>query len=343
VRPTTSVAQTGTARAFSLLQQKQFDAALKEAKKLAAADPKNSDAWKIAGFAELELKQYNEAASDLERALALQRAAGEADPNTSDALIRALVRGEQFERALPLLVEATTRKGAAPNANLLYSRGLAEFKTNKLADAERSFSAAVKADPKHAFALYYLGSMAYSRKDMDATIGYLNRATLADAKLGNAWTMLTYAYLNRAQAATGPKADADYLAAVRSSESLLRLTNDAQSIALHGQTLIRAKQYLRAATVLERLANDPAVDGTTLYLLGFAHSRSKNFPKAATALEKAATKTPENIEIYREMGYVYENLKEYAKALAAYERGLQVAPDDANFKESAERIRPFAK
>lgn len=342
VRSTTPQAGT-TTHAFALLQQKQFEAALKEAKQIAAADPKNSDAWKIAGFAELELKQYAEAATDLRRALDLQRAAGEVDPNTSDALIRALMRAEKFDLALPLLVEATTRKGATPDANLLYSRGLAEFKTNKTADAERSFAAAAKADPKHAYALYYLGYIAYSRKDMDAAINAFNRATLIDTKLPNVWTLLTYAYLTRAQGATGPKADADYLAAVRASESLLRVSNEPQSVALHGQALIRAKQYVRAATVLEKLAANPNTDGTTLYLLGFAHSRAKNFPKAAAALESAAAKSPDNAEIYREMGYVYENLKDYAKALAAYERGLQIAPADADFKESAERIRPFAK
>ena len=342
---TGAAAQGTTQHAFALLQQKQYDAALKEAKQIAAADPKNAEAWKIAGFAELELKQYAEAASDLKRALELQRAAGSPDPNTGDALIRAYMRAEQFDAALPLLVEATTRKGAAPDANLLYSRGLAEFKTNKPADAERSFAAAAKADPRHAYALYQLGYLAYNRKDMDAAINALNRATLADAKITNAWTLLTYAYLNRAQAAggTGPKADADYLAAVRASESLVKVSNDDTSNALHGQALIRAKQYPRAALVLERLAAKPEADGTTLYLLGFAHSRAKNFPKAAAALERAAAKATDNAEIFRELGYVYENLKDYTKALAAYERGLRIAPDDADLKESAERIRPFAK
>src|ERR1700755_597911 len=39
--------QASTAHAFTLLQQKQYDAALKEATQVAAADEKNSEAWKI--------------------------------------------------------------------------------------------------------------------------------------------------------------------------------------------------------------------------------------------------------------------------------------------------------
>src|SRR5688500_6230932 len=43
-------AQGTTAHAFSLYQQKQYEAALREAKQIAAADAKNAEAWKIAGF-----------------------------------------------------------------------------------------------------------------------------------------------------------------------------------------------------------------------------------------------------------------------------------------------------
>ncbi len=66
--------QGSTAHAFSLLQQKQYDAALREAKQLSSADAKNSEAWKIAGFAELGLKRYADAAGDLQQAADLQRA-----------------------------------------------------------------------------------------------------------------------------------------------------------------------------------------------------------------------------------------------------------------------------
>ncbi|HEU4597415.1 MAG TPA: tetratricopeptide repeat protein [Pyrinomonadaceae bacterium] len=339
-----SGAQGSTAHAFSLYQQKQYEAALREAKQIAAADAKNSEAWKIAGFAEIELKQYAEAAADLQRALDLQRAAGEEDAPTADALSEAYMRTEQYERALPLLVAATARKGATPDARLLYSRGLAEFNTDKRADAERSFNAAVKADPKNTGALFYLGRLAFDRKDYTTTINMLNRATLNDPRLAQGWTLLAHSYLRRAQAATaGPKADADYLAAVRAAESLVKLRNDEDSALLLAQALIYSKQYARAATALEPAAAKDGAQGTTLYLLGFSHSRAKNYPKAIAALERASAKTPDNVEVFRELGFALEASKQYAKALAAYERGLQLAPADEYFKESAERVRPFAK
>jgi tetratricopeptide (TPR) repeat protein len=333
-----------TTHAFTLLQQGQFDAAAREAKQIAATNPNNSEAWKIAGFAELNLKRYADAASDLQKALDLQRAAGDADPNTVDALAQALVRAEQFERALPLLVEATSRAGKPPDATLLYYRGFAEYQTKKLDDAARSFDAAVKADPKNGSALFYLGRIAYERGQADAAIANLNRATTADPRLAQAWQLLTLAYLRRAaEAGDTPKANENYLNAVRTSDALVRLHADESSAVLSGQALIGAQQYVRAASVLETAAANANAQGSTLYLLGVAYSRAKNFPKAIAALERAASKTPDDVNTYRELGYAYEVSKQYAKALAAYQKGAQLAPDDPDFKESIARVTPFAK
>jgi tetratricopeptide (TPR) repeat protein len=345
-RTATTLAQSGgdTTRAYALLQQGQFDAAAREARQVAAANPTNGEAWKIVGFAEVGLKQYAEAATDLQKALDLQRAAGGEDENTSDALAQALVRADQFERALPLLVAATSRAGKPADATMLYYRGLAEYRTDKKADAERSFNAAVKADPKNAISLFYLGRMAYERGQADAAIASLNRATAADPRLAEAWTLLTLAYLRRAgEAGDTPKANENYLSAVRASDALVRLRADESSAALNAQALVGAKQYARAAAVLETVASNANAQGSTLYLLGVAYSRAKNFPKATAALERAAAKSPDDVNVYRELGYAYEVSKQYAKALAAYQKGAQLAPDDADFKEAVERVRPFAK
>ncbi|HYE12936.1 MAG TPA: tetratricopeptide repeat protein [Pyrinomonadaceae bacterium] len=335
--------QGTTASAYALLKQGQYEAALREAEQITAADAKNAEAWKIAGFAQRNLKRYADAAESLQRAYDLRREAKVEDPEAEDALAEAYALSESYEKALPLLVASTARKGAPPRAGLLYLRGLAEVKTGRAADAERSFAAALRADPKDKGSLYYLGQMAFQKGDYTTAVNMFNRATLVDPKLVQAWQLLTHAYLRRAQGATGPKADADYLAAVRASESLLRAQDSEENAALHGQALIFAKQYAPAAAALERAAAGDSASGATLYLLGFAHSRAKNFPKAIGALERAAAKTPDNAEIFRELGYVYEASKQYSQALAAYERGQQLAPTDAYFKESAERVRPFAK
>jgi tetratricopeptide (TPR) repeat protein len=347
VKPTKPVGEapvsSDTTHAYQLFQQKQYAAAAKEAKQIAVNDPTNAEAWKLAGFSEFYLKQYAEASDDLQKALDLQRAAKQEDPNTVDALAESYVLAERFDRALPLLVTILARTGKPPDPMFLYYRGLAEFKTGKTVEAEKSFNAAVKANPRSTASLFYLGRITFERKDFDAAIAWLNRATTSDARLADAWSLLTYAYLNRGGAATGAKADADYLAAVRAGETLARLRPDENSIALLAQALIRAQQFARAATVLEPIAAKPDAKGTTLYLLGLSHTQAKNYPKAITALERAAQKTPDDVNIYRMLGYDYEVSKLYAKALGAYEKGLQLAPNDADLKESAERVRPFAK
>jgi tetratricopeptide (TPR) repeat protein len=334
-----------TSHAYQLLQQKQFAEAAKEAKDIAAQFPNDSEAWKIAGFAELSLKQYGPAIDDLQKALDLQQVAKREDPNTEDALAQAYVLSEKFDRALPLLVAATTRPGASPDPAMLYYRGLAQYKTGKPVDAEKSFAAVVKANPKDTLSLFYLGQIAMARNDLDGAIASLNRATVNDPRFAAAWTLLTSAYLRRAALNMDDttKAAADYLSAVRAGEGLIKIKTDAEAVTLFGQALIGAEQYARAAAALERATLAPDAKGVTFYLLGIAQSRAKNFPKAIAALQTAAQKSPDDVNVYRELGYAYEITKQYAKALGAYQKGLTLAPGDSDFKEAAERVRPFAK
>ena len=162
--------------------------------------------------------------------------------------------------------------------------------------------------------------------------------------MAGAWALLTTAYLRRATTSSDPaKGEADYLSAVRAGEGLIKLRTDAEAVTLFGQALIGSKQYARAAAALERVSSTSEATGVTLYLLGVAHSRASNFPKAIAALEAAAKKTPDDVNVYRELGYAYEVTKQYAKALAAYQKGAALAPSDPDFKESIERVKPFAK
>jgi len=244
-----------------------------------------------------------------------------------------------------LLVTATTRPGAKPDPALLYYRGLAEYKTGKPLDAEKTFNAVIKANPKDSLSLFYLGQIALAKNDLDGAIASLNRATVNDPRFAAGWTLLTSAYLRRAalNADDKTKAAADYLSAVRAGEGLIKIKTDAEAVTLFGQALIGSEQYPRAAAALERATLQPDAKAVTFYLLGIAQSRAKNFPKAIAALQTAAQKSPDDINVYRELGYAYEITKQYAKALATYEKGLSLAPTDSDFKDAAERVRPFAK
>jgi tetratricopeptide (TPR) repeat protein len=345
VRPVANTVASGdTKHAFQLLEQKQFAAAAKEAKELTVTYPNDPEAWKIAGFAELNLKQYAEAAKDLEKAVQLQRSAKQEDPNTESALGQAYVLAEKYEEALPFITAAVNRNPSQPDPMLLYYRGISEFKTGKTADAEKTFNQVVKLNPKDTLSVYYLAQIALSKNDLDGAIANLNRATVNDARMTGAWALLTTAYLRRAATSTDQaKADADYLSAVRAGEGLIKLRTDAEAVTLFGQALIGSKQYARAAGVLERATTAPDATGVTFYLLGVAHSRAQNFPKAIAALEAASKKTPDDVNVYRELGYAFEVTKQYAKALAAYQKGAALAPSDPDFKESIERVKPFAK
>ena len=339
----TQASYGSTTLAKSLFDQKKYEEAALEAKRVTAAEPNNDEAWKIAGFSELNSNKFAEAAVDLQKAFDLQRASGQEDINTIDALARAYARSEEFDKALPFLIKALARTDVKPDPALYYLRGLAEYRTGNPEDALRSFNASVKANPKDAASLYYLGRIFFERNELPAAIAALNRATVADLRFAPAWALLTQAYLRRAATLAGPSADTDYLSAVRAGESLTRLRTDAEAVTLFAQALISAKQYVRAAAELEKVSSRADTKGSTLYLLGVSHSRARNFPKAIAALERAAAKTPNDVNVYSELGYACEVSKQYAKALAAYEKGAQLAPSDPDFKASIERVRPLVK
>src|SRR5690349_2953380 len=253
-----TVAPADTKHAYLLLEQKQFAEAAKEAKSLAELHPNDPEAWKIAGFAELNLKQYADAVKDLEKATELQRTSKQDDPNTEGALAQAYLLSERYQEALPLLVAATTRNTAQPDTLMIYYRGVAEYKTGKTADAEKSFNSVVKLNPKDSLSLFYLAQIALAKNDVDSAIASLNRSTVNDPRMTGAWTLLTSAYLRRAATSTDPeKADADYLNAVRAGEGLIKLRTDVEAVTLFGQALIGAKQYARAASALERATAAP--------------------------------------------------------------------------------------
>lgn len=333
--------------AYELYDKKQFDAALKEAKRIIELDKENSEAWKLAGFSEYNLKQYKEASSDLQKALDLQRASKEGeDANTVDLLAQAYARSEQFDKALPLLVKITSKPDAKPDAGLLYLLGLSQYRTNKPADAEKSFNAAVKADPKNSAALYYIGLIAFDRNDFSAAIAAFQRTTVADPKMADAWTRLAISYLQRAAVVAEEdeaKAKADYEGAVSAAEGLTRAKPGTDATALLGQTLVSAGNYQRASIELEKITVAPTAKAEWLYLLGVSYSRLKLFPKAAATLERAGAKNPKDANTFRELGYAYESLKQYAKAVEAYEKGAKAAPDDPFFADRAKQLRPFAK
>jgi tetratricopeptide (TPR) repeat protein len=334
-----------TTHAYQLLQQKLYDQAAKEAGAISERDPNNSEAWKILGFARLNLKQNAEAADALQRAVDIQKREKQEDPNTADALALAYARNENYERAFPLLTTATERPGAKVDPVMLYYKGVAAYNLKKPVDAEKAFNEAVKADPKDTASLFYLGRIALEKNDLNGAITALNRVTAADPKSAAAWSLLMRSYMQRAALNQDDpqKAAADFQGAVRAGEGLTKVKNDVDSATIFAQALIQTEQYARAAMVLDRFAADPKASGPTLYLLGLSHSRAKNYPKAIVALEKAATKTPNDPNIFKELGYDYEVSKQYAKALSAYQRGEKAAPDDAFFKEGIARVTPYAQ
>src|SRR5260221_61928 len=124
VKPTKPVGSapvsSDTTHAFQLFQQKQYAAAAREAKQIAASDPGNSEAWKLAGFSEFYLKENGDASEELQKALDLQRRAKQEDSHTVDALPQSYAPAEKYDRALPLILAVIERTRTKPDPSFPY-------------------------------------------------------------------------------------------------------------------------------------------------------------------------------------------------------------------------------
>ena len=132
----------------------------------------------------------------------------------------------------------------------------------RLLRPKRVSTQVVKLNPKDSLSLFYLAQIALAKNDLDGAIASLNRATVNDARLTGALTLLTSSYLRRAATSTDPCQSPGRLPERRACGRGLDKTPHswAEAITLFGQALIGSKQYARAASVLERATTSPGCE-----------------------------------------------------------------------------------
>lgn len=141
---------------ITLFEQKRYGDAALRAKIVTYSNPENAQAWEIAGLSEFALKQYSEAAKDLQKVLDLQPAKQQ-DTKIVDALGQAYFYDDKFDRAVPLLLATTTRASAKSDATLHYQLGFAYYRTKRDREAIAEFKSAIRIKRDYVIAHFFLG------------------------------------------------------------------------------------------------------------------------------------------------------------------------------------------
>jgi Flp pilus assembly protein TadD len=147
---------------LDLIRAGKFDEAVPKFESVAQLNAKCSDCFYNIGFAYFQKKDYDKAEVAYKKAIEIK--ADYADAYTDLAKIYTIQR--KFDQAAAASAKAAefgatpapgSLAGGAGNADALFNQGVTLWNGGKIADAKKSFEAAIAANPNHAEAHYQLG------------------------------------------------------------------------------------------------------------------------------------------------------------------------------------------
>jgi tetratricopeptide (TPR) repeat protein len=158
------IAEDKLGRAVELYESQKYSEAEAALREVLAEEPGNSRARHTLGLALLALKNYGEAANELQKAV---EAGGASDTLQVD-LARAYVELKDWDKAEAALRAAEEIK--SDNPDIYYYRGMVAAGRKDYTAAAAGFEKAIELNPSHAYAHYYAGLAYNSLRRSDKTV-----------------------------------------------------------------------------------------------------------------------------------------------------------------------------
>lgn len=157
-------------------QQKQWEIALDEVKKVLALDSSNVDAYIIRAMIYMEMDEVRLAEDNFKRALGIA-------PNHPDLANNYgwfLCQNGQAEKALPYFEAAAKSRNYQTPDKALNNAGVCSLKLKNDKAAENYFNQAFKLDPSSPYTNANLAALYYERSDYERARFYMARVTRGD-------------------------------------------------------------------------------------------------------------------------------------------------------------------
>lgn len=213
-------------------------------------------------------------------------------------------------------MKQTTGPGRPPVEQLLEA-GLGHHRAGRLAEAERSYRAALAAEPKHPEALYLLASLGLQSGHPDAALAILKEALTAAPPSPQIYHLIGQAFLAKDQL----DAAGDYFAAAAElAPSFAPARVGLGRVALQRQRPDEAVAALRQAVAL-----DPA-SAEAQATLGLALKEKGEVEAAAQCLARALALAPGHAETSLNLGNLRFEQGRIDEALGLYRQAAQGAP-----------------
>lgn len=170
-------------RGVRALQAGDRATALGEFRRSVEMDPAFVRGWSVLALAALEDRNYGDALSDADRALALAPGDAQALRSRYEALA-GLGRGDDADAALTALVAADP---SAELSRLLFNAGAAAANTGQPERARRRLAEALERDPQLWQAHSALAELAVREKDLELALAELDRALAIAPRQTRVW------------------------------------------------------------------------------------------------------------------------------------------------------------
>ena len=277
-----------------------------------AKDPKNPDVWMAHGSMLRMNNKADEAVAAYDEALKLK-------PNDRDAFIeKAYVEiGRGKFPAAKLAVEGA-EKAAPGNLLVVYVRALYEFSQGKYAVAQESLQKILKVAPDHMPTLLLAGAS-------EMNLGAVQQAEQHLRKYLESNPNNVYARKLLAQTLLKSSQPADAAAAL--APALKDGTQDAQLLALAGQSHMQVRDFNKASDYLEKAAELAPKAAGVRTSLGISKLAQGDQARGLKELELAATLDPKSAEANVALIQTHMGLKQFDKALQAVASLEKQQPD----------------
>ena len=311
----------------SYLLQKKFSQAQRAYETLIDLEPDNPLGYFRLGSLHQQLKQYEAALTNFEKALSLNSQLLEVFIN----IVRVYAAQKDFDTAMAKCDRKLKEVEGNPSAaaiiyNLKARLFLAQKKT---AEAEKSFKAALRANPDYMPPYYALARMYLAEKKPDVAIGQLQAALEANPKQVGARMLLAIIFDSQKRF---DQSEEQYRAILDMHPDFVPATNNlAFLLAEQDKNLDEALRLAQVAR--EKMPEDPNVMDT----LGWVYYKKGIYDMAIVEIADALEKSPENPAIIYHLGMAYYKKGDKERAGKELQEALSVS-ETFDGAEEAKRI-----
>lgn len=307
----------------TLLELRRYEDAMSNLERAVQIDPKYPEAWLERGKALEKLQKYEEALRSYDEAVKLQSDYSEAWYN------RAIMLSElkRYEEALISLNKAVKYQPNYPEA--YYFRGILLDKMQRDEEALSSLDKSLEIAPDYALALYYRGVVLNELKRHQEALETLEKAVQVEPASVEAWVEkgVTLGTLTQ------------YEEAINSFKRALEIKPDfAEAWGERGDVLEKLKRYEEALASLDKAVHLKQDYAKAWFIRGVVLEKLKKYDLALQSLDKAAQIKPDYWESWYQRGIVLEKMEKLEEAVGAYDKAIEIWPASREAIENRKQL-----